>query len=165
MNVTDTIKTPTITVPANDEISTEFTEKEEDPVVLGLHRGAIDQTTITTQPPCTVMTQVTAILYDMGLEIQKESAFKYRCVRAKKGSEELGDSQSFGPTRSDDNMLSPEFSPIVSSQLNTEHVILIPYSRPRTSSPQSALPRKKGYLPYTAHLQKTLWTKFASRLS
>jgi hypothetical protein len=115
MQVTDTIQTLAITAPASDEMCTESTEKEEDPVVLGLHRGAIDQTTITTQPPCTVMTQVTAILYDMGLEIQKESAFKYRCVRAKKGSEELGNSQSLGFTRSDDNMLSPDFSPIVSS--------------------------------------------------
>ena len=51
---------------------------------LGIHRGAIDQTMITTQPPSKVMTRVSAVLHAMGVEIQEESTFKYRCIRAKK---------------------------------------------------------------------------------
>jgi len=51
---------------------------------LGIHRGAIDQTMITTQPPSKVMTRVSAVLHTMGVEIQEESTFKYRCIRAKK---------------------------------------------------------------------------------
>ncbi|KAF8153968.1 hypothetical protein B0H34DRAFT_72238 [Crassisporium funariophilum] len=50
---------------------------------LGTHRGAIDRTTITTQPPATVMKRINAILLNMGVHIQEESAFKYRCIRAK----------------------------------------------------------------------------------
>ncbi|KAF9478575.1 hypothetical protein BDN70DRAFT_921815 [Pholiota conissans] len=62
---------------------------DADTDALGFHRGAIDQTTITAQPPGEVMKQVTVILFDMGLEIQKESAFKYRCVRPRKGASPL----------------------------------------------------------------------------
>jgi len=51
---------------------------------LGIHRGAIDQTMITTQPPFKVMMRVSAVLHAMGVEIQEESTFKYRCIRAKK---------------------------------------------------------------------------------
>lgn len=51
---------------------------------LGVHRGAIDQTMITTQPPSKVMTRVSAVLHAMGVEIQEESTFRYRCIRAKK---------------------------------------------------------------------------------
>jgi hypothetical protein len=51
---------------------------------LGIHRGAIDQTMITTQPPSKVMIRVSAVLHAMGVEIQEESTFKYRCIRAKK---------------------------------------------------------------------------------
>ena len=48
---------------------------------LGLHRGAIDQTTITTKPPSKVMKHVNTILQEMGVQIQEESAFHYRCIR------------------------------------------------------------------------------------
>lgn len=69
---------------ANDQISIESTGPA-DAGVLDFHRGAIDQTTITTRPPGTVMKQVNAILLDMGVEIQKESRYRYRCVRPQKG--------------------------------------------------------------------------------
>jgi len=49
---------------------------------LGIHRGAIDQTTITTQPPSKVMKHVNKILQEMGVQIQEESTFHYRCIRA-----------------------------------------------------------------------------------
>jgi len=51
-------------------------------LTLGFHRGAIDQTTITTQPPPKVMRRVNTILQEMGVQIQEESAFHYRCIRA-----------------------------------------------------------------------------------
>ena len=51
-------------------------------LTLGIHRGAIDQTTITTQPPSKVMKHANKILREMGVQIQEESAFHYRCIRA-----------------------------------------------------------------------------------
>jgi hypothetical protein len=51
-------------------------------LTLGFHRGAIDQTTITTQPPSKVMKHVNKILQEMGVQIQEESSFHYRCIRA-----------------------------------------------------------------------------------
>jgi hypothetical protein len=51
-------------------------------LTLGIHRGAIDQTTITTQPPSKVMKHVNKILREMGVQIQEESDFHYRCIRA-----------------------------------------------------------------------------------
>ncbi|KDR73997.1 hypothetical protein GALMADRAFT_71590 [Galerina marginata CBS 339.88] len=65
----------------------ETTEANVD-LALGFHRGAIDQTTITTQPPSKVMKQMTAILRDMGVQIQEESTFRYRCIRPKKSEDE-----------------------------------------------------------------------------
>lgn len=51
-------------------------------LALGIHRGAIDQTTITTQSPSKVMKHVYKILQELGVKIQEESAFHYRCIRA-----------------------------------------------------------------------------------
>lgn len=55
-------------------------DKQE--LILGFHRGAIDQTTITTQPPPKVMKHVNSILREMGVQVQEESNFHYRCIRA-----------------------------------------------------------------------------------
>ena len=51
---------------------------------IRLHHGAVDQTTVTTGSPPDVMAHVTKILLDMGLEVQQESEYKYRCIRSKK---------------------------------------------------------------------------------
>ncbi|KAG2005798.1 CAMK/CAMK1 protein kinase [Coprinopsis cinerea AmutBmut pab1-1] len=51
---------------------------------LRIHQGAVDQTTITTRPPPEVMAKVKAVLEGMGVEIQLESEYKYRCIRHKK---------------------------------------------------------------------------------
>jgi protein-serine/threonine kinase len=51
---------------------------------LRIHHGAVDQTTITTRPPPEVMAHVKQVLEGMGVEIQLESEYKYRCIRAKK---------------------------------------------------------------------------------
>ncbi|TEB33667.1 Pkinase-domain-containing protein [Coprinellus micaceus] len=51
---------------------------------LRIHHGAVDQTTITTRPPPEVMAHVKKVLETMGVEIQLEHEYKYRCIRAKK---------------------------------------------------------------------------------
>lgn len=59
---------------------------------IRIHHGAVDQTTITTKPPPEVIKHVKEVLEGMGVEIQMESEYKYRCVRAKrrKGSMIMG---------------------------------------------------------------------------
>jgi protein-serine/threonine kinase len=51
---------------------------------IRIHHGAVDQTTITTKPPPEVFKHVREVLEGMGVEIQMESEYKYRCVRPKK---------------------------------------------------------------------------------
>jgi protein-serine/threonine kinase len=61
--------------------------------VLRIHHGAVDQTTITSGSPPEVMKHVLGVLESMGLEVQEESQYKYRCIRPKKrkiGSTGLG---------------------------------------------------------------------------
>ncbi|ETW79817.1 hypothetical protein HETIRDRAFT_247417, partial [Heterobasidion irregulare TC 32-1] len=60
---------------------------------LRVHHGAVDQTTITTGAPPEVMKKVRAALEGMGMEVQVESEYKYRCVRAKRGKGAGGSSQ------------------------------------------------------------------------
>jgi protein-serine/threonine kinase len=52
--------------------------------ILRVHHGAVDQTTITSGNPPEVMKHVLEVLTEMGLEIQEESQYKFRCVRPKK---------------------------------------------------------------------------------
>lgn len=51
---------------------------------IRVHHGAVDQTTITTGPPPDVMKHVKKVLEDMGVEIQIEGEYKYRCIRPKR---------------------------------------------------------------------------------
>ncbi|KAG6908810.1 hypothetical protein DXG01_003257 [Tephrocybe rancida] len=69
---------------------------------LRTHHGAVDQSTITTKPPPEVMQHVRAVLESMGVEIQVESEYKYRCVRAKrrKGSMIMGGASTPPPPSS-----------------------------------------------------------------
>ncbi|KAJ7619538.1 hypothetical protein FB45DRAFT_1033388 [Roridomyces roridus] len=50
---------------------------------LRVHHGAVDQSTITTGQPPEVMRHVKEVLVSMGMEVQIESEYKYRCIRAK----------------------------------------------------------------------------------
>ena len=59
---------------------------------LRIHHGAVDQTTITTRPPPEVMAHVKKVLEGMGVEIQLESEYKYRCIRAKRKKNVVGSS-------------------------------------------------------------------------
>lgn len=59
---------------------------------LRIHHGAVDQKTITTRPPPEVMAHVKKVLEGMGVEIQLESEYKYRCIRAKRKKNAVGSS-------------------------------------------------------------------------
>ncbi|KIO20282.1 hypothetical protein M407DRAFT_81778 [Tulasnella calospora MUT 4182] len=52
--------------------------------MLRVHHGAVDQATITSGSPPEVFEHVTQVLISMGIELQKESEFKYRCIRHKR---------------------------------------------------------------------------------
>lgn len=105
MNMIATISTPAAGAQAPPE-GTDVLDAE----VLGFHRGAIDQTTITTRPPSEVMTQVDAILFDMGVETQKEGTYKYRCIRPQKGAAGAFDAPHAARVGSPDYMDSPTVS-------------------------------------------------------
>lgn len=51
---------------------------------LRIHHGAVDQDMVTTRPPPEVIEHVKQVLLGMGIEVQLESEFKYRCIRAKR---------------------------------------------------------------------------------
>ncbi|KAI9593935.1 kinase-like domain-containing protein [Syncephalis fuscata] len=50
-------------------------------VKLRTHGGAIDEGALTSRPPKEVVTEIRAIILEMGLEILRESEFKFKCVR------------------------------------------------------------------------------------
>jgi protein-serine/threonine kinase len=52
--------------------------------VIRTHHGAVSQATVTQGPPSDVMRQVCEVLEGMGVEIQVESEYKYRCKRVKR---------------------------------------------------------------------------------
>ena len=52
--------------------------------VIRTHHGAVSQATVTTGPPIDVMRHVREVLVGMGVDVQVESDYKYRCVRAKR---------------------------------------------------------------------------------
>lgn len=52
--------------------------------MLRIHHGAVDQDMITTRPPPEVIKHVKQVLLGMGMEVQLESEYKYRCIRAKR---------------------------------------------------------------------------------
>ncbi|KIM26637.1 hypothetical protein M408DRAFT_31393, partial [Serendipita vermifera MAFF 305830] len=78
-------------------------------VVLRLHDGPVDPSTVSSAPPQEIIVQVLEVLRNLGIEYTKESEFKYRCVRPKKkraggreastsGGTAAGPSSSNGPT-------------------------------------------------------------------
>ena len=52
--------------------------------VIRTHHGAVSQATVTTGLPPDVMRHVRDVLVGMGIDVQDESNYKYRCVRAKR---------------------------------------------------------------------------------
>ncbi|KAG8874723.1 hypothetical protein FRB97_005681 [Tulasnella sp. 331] len=66
---------------------TNTTSKPFSKAMLRVHHGAVDQGTITTGFPPETMRHVTDVLLSLGIEVQRESEFKYRCIRHKKKKE------------------------------------------------------------------------------
>ena len=52
--------------------------------VIRTHHGAVSQATVTSGLPSDVMRHVRGVLEGMGVDVQVESDYKYRCVRAKR---------------------------------------------------------------------------------
>ncbi|KAF8488746.1 hypothetical protein JB92DRAFT_2820279 [Gautieria morchelliformis] len=67
---------------------------------LRIHHGAVDHATVTSGAPPEVFAHVTKVLVSMGLEVQKENNFKYRCIRPKKPKSASG-KDGFGRQTSD----------------------------------------------------------------
>lgn len=65
---------------------------------IRVHHGAFDNKMVTTGPPPEVMAKVTKVLLDMGLEVQQESEYKYRCIRAKRKKAHSGTATPGGLT-------------------------------------------------------------------
>ncbi|KAF8637133.1 hypothetical protein AX17_003037 [Amanita inopinata Kibby_2008] len=57
---------------------------------MRVHHGAVDQTMVTTGPPPNVMKQIRQVLEGMGLEIQVETEYKFKCVRVKRKKGTIG---------------------------------------------------------------------------
>ncbi|KAG6872683.1 hypothetical protein C0995_007661 [Termitomyces sp. Mi166 len=51
---------------------------------LAVHRGAIDQTMITTGPPPGAMKRILSVLETMGIVVEAEHEYRYRCTRPKR---------------------------------------------------------------------------------
>ncbi|KDQ17125.1 hypothetical protein BOTBODRAFT_106320 [Botryobasidium botryosum FD-172 SS1] len=62
--------------------------------MLRVHHGAVDQATITSGSPPEVFAHVTRVLLGMGIQVQTESAFKYRCIRHKRRKTGTGGASS-----------------------------------------------------------------------
>jgi hypothetical protein len=63
-----------------------------DPALIRIHHGAVDVGTVASGSPPELFQHVTQVLITMGVEIQQETEFKYRCIRPKKRR----DGQNFG---------------------------------------------------------------------
>lgn len=53
---------------------------------IAIHRGAIDNTTVTQRPPKEVMTKIRDVLDSIGICVQPESSFRFRCIRPSQSS-------------------------------------------------------------------------------
>ncbi|KAF9528827.1 hypothetical protein CPB83DRAFT_300476 [Crepidotus variabilis] len=67
---------------------------------LRIHHGAVDPSAVTTRPPPEVMQHVRKVLEGMGMEIQLEHEYKYRCIRTKKRKGTMAPSTPNGATSS-----------------------------------------------------------------
>ncbi|KIJ34883.1 hypothetical protein M422DRAFT_100952, partial [Sphaerobolus stellatus SS14] len=59
------------------------------------HQGTVDKTAITNGAPAVVFAHVTKVLQGMGVELAKESEYKYKCVRPKRGAYAVEGDSSF----------------------------------------------------------------------
>lgn len=52
--------------------------------MLGVHRGAIDQTMITNGSPPEAMKRILSVLENMGIVVEAEHEYRYRCTRPRR---------------------------------------------------------------------------------
>ncbi|KAF8596942.1 hypothetical protein BDV93DRAFT_454067 [Ceratobasidium sp. AG-I] len=64
---------------------------------MRVHEGAVDQAMVTSGSPLDALAHAEAVLVEMGIAFQKESEFKFRCVRHKKRKAGTGSPQSLLP--------------------------------------------------------------------
>ncbi|KAG6816842.1 hypothetical protein H0H87_002491 [Tephrocybe sp. NHM501043] len=57
----------------------------ERPPILGMHHGALDKTMVTTGAPPEAMQRVLAALETMGITVEAEHEYLYRCTRPRRG--------------------------------------------------------------------------------
>lgn len=88
------------------------------PAYLGLaiHRGAIDKTTITNHAPPEAMRRVRVALQSMGVIVQAEGEYRYRCIRPRR----LLDSEALVDGRDLDLVREDESSPMLEAGLPPE---------------------------------------------
>lgn len=55
-----------------------------DPALIRIHHGAMDRGTIASGSPVDLFIHVTQVLATMGVDVQKEAEFKFRCIRPKR---------------------------------------------------------------------------------
>ncbi|RKP37253.1 hypothetical protein BJ085DRAFT_10771, partial [Dimargaris cristalligena] len=70
---------------------------------LKLHRGAVDQNSLTSLPPDEVFQRVKQIIFDMGLEVYKESDYKIKCIRPSSKAIPPASGSPAGPQTVSDN--------------------------------------------------------------
>jgi protein-serine/threonine kinase len=51
---------------------------------LRTHAGVVDQAALTSKPAKEVMDEVIRVLFEMGIEVKRESDFKLRCLRPRR---------------------------------------------------------------------------------
>jgi protein-serine/threonine kinase len=62
-------------------------QKPYDPALIRIHHGAVDVGTVASGSPPDLFQHVTQVLMTMGVDMQKEAEYKYRCVRPKRRRE------------------------------------------------------------------------------
>ncbi|KAF9508795.1 hypothetical protein BS47DRAFT_1350040 [Hydnum rufescens UP504] len=87
---TPSLLTASITAPTLSSDRHEPSAPTFNKALLRIHRGAVDQSTITSGNPPEVFAHVTSVLRAMGIELTPETPFKYRCVRHKRRKDAYG---------------------------------------------------------------------------
>ncbi|KAF5353530.1 hypothetical protein D9756_007839 [Leucocoprinus leucothites] len=83
LNLTSSMTAPTLASPVSVHTDTGSVDSNHtgSEGAIAIHRGAIDNTTITQRPPNEVMNKVREVLDSIGINVQPESTFRFRCIR------------------------------------------------------------------------------------
>ncbi|KAG6896058.1 hypothetical protein C0992_010591 [Termitomyces sp. T32_za158] len=75
---------PTVSTASSSSSRTLKTLARETYPTLAVHRGAIDQTMITTGSPPEAMKRILSVLENMGIVVEAEHEYRYRCTRPRR---------------------------------------------------------------------------------